>query len=92
MGQNVYHPEFFSTVVYIALAIMILGCIIVLPIHWYMYCSKLVNTKYQVTFNIFTYLPIIIDKYTSDEVKDEIYTTHHHFNQKQKIIDFTKHK
>ena len=92
LGHNIYHPEYFSTVVYIALAIMILGLLLVLPVHWYMYCSKLVNTKYQVTFNIFTYLPIIIDKYTTAEVKDEIYDTHHHFNQKQKIIDLTKNK
>ena len=90
VGANVYHPEFFGTVVYIALAIMILGLLIVLPIHWYMYSSKLVNTKYQVTFDIFTYFPILIDKYTTEEVKDEIYNEHHHFNQKQKIIDLTR--
>ncbi|MBO7084430.1 hypothetical protein J6W20_00575 [bacterium] len=90
LGVNVYHPEYFSTVVYIALAIMIAGLLIVFPIHWYMYCSKLVNTKYQITFNIFTYLPILIDKYTSNEVRDEIYQTHLHFNKKQRIIDVSK--
>ena len=90
LGVNVYHPEYFSTVVYIALAIMIVGLLIVFPIHWYMYCSKLVNTKYQITFNIFTYLPILIDKYTTNEVKDEIYQTHLHFNKKQRIIDLSK--
>ena len=83
-----FNPDNFGTVVYIALAFMIVGAIILIPINWYMYNAKLTMQNKKTKFDFFAFFPIIIDKYAPSELRNEIYA-----NPKlaaKKIIDTTK--
>ena len=84
-----YNPDGFGTVVYIALAFMILGAIILIPINWYVYNAKLTMQNKKTKFDFFAFFPIIIDKYTPNKLRDEIY--HNPQLASKKIIDTTKY-
>ncbi|MBO7084828.1 hypothetical protein J6W20_02785 [bacterium] len=83
-----FNPDNFGTVVYIALAFMIVGAIILIPINWYMYNAKLTMQNKKTKFDFFAFFPIIIDKYAPNELRNEIYNNPKIANKK--VIDTTK--
>lgn len=87
--NNEYYAPNFLIIIYIVLGLLCFCFLLLIPINWYMHVTKLNHTKSKFLKNIFDNFPMIVDKYTTQEVYEYI-NQRRSVNTKQKVIDTTK--
>ena len=68
-----YNSANFYIVGIIVLCVCVVSFFLLIPIHWYMHNSHIVEAKYKFYNKVFQGFPIILDEYSTDEVRTAAY-------------------